>query len=226
MQRQHPRINGKIEGITIRIKGELSELVRGEDRSAFENMKPVYYSRLISNAWYNIFDPSKSQEEKDRYYRTVRNVFGNFADRYAAYAIRSWMHPINRDFFDRSNVRNMFSRIKDRRYLLVPVMAEGIAAGALVYDYLNRRDMLLGTAFVGHLRGRYMSAAPEYYKPRTVYILEQDLKTLREDTKRPVLIVDDVVHERITVNAVTAKLKSLGIRDIHFTYLVDMKGVY
>ena len=215
MQEVSLSIDRKVESVNSQVKSEISKLVRKEHKGMFEGIPPESYYILIKHAWYDMFDKSKSIEERMEYRNVIRNIFEIYSNNDPEIVLRGMKPLCSVDSLVRET-QMMLSKVKDGQRLLVPVMTGGFLFGAFVYGHLRERNTTPDLAFIGHKRDRkYVlpgDEPPDYYEKGRIHIMDRDAEILRKHEGESALIIDDIFETGKTAHAITAELEILGIR--------------
>jgi len=203
--------NEKPAQVNLQVKTELFKLVRKADTKMFESIAPALYPELVRQSWYCLFDFNKSREERWEHHKVVRNILNIYGNG-DPMAVMALTDSLSNSKFKIEDMNDAFSKLGEKKRLVVPIMTGGIIPGAFVCDYLKKRDMLIDVAFAGYYRERYLQ--PNYYKPKEVHIDGWDAQLLKKHHWDSVLVVDDVMETGGTIDAVTNALGRFGINEI------------
>ena len=181
---------------------EAKALLRGE------MPEHVSTSEIVRNLWFEVFDKSMSQRQRNESNDVIRGIFDSISRKDTIAQLPAW-YGDERTKDELEETRKKMDSVKHMigdGTLIVPVMVSGFIYGAHAYRLARERHGSARFSLVGYSANRTNSMTPKWY-PNRLWIDKSDVQRIA--SAKNVLIIDDVIESGETIGAV-----SCGIAEI------------
>ncbi len=187
----------------------------------------------LDQLWKGIFDPRLTQLERtqnrDILYDFTRKLAKSISVGIKDAELYSLINEYTsaRSYPIGSTERNLLggnlppgSKLLPNDPIIVPIMRSGLPFGAEITGSLIMNDYKPEIVLVGHPRVTYF--LDRDFPMREIFISNEDHEFLRKNTRRAVLIVDDILSTGVTMQTVGKFLFDLGFENIFQIYATGL----
>jgi hypoxanthine-guanine phosphoribosyltransferase len=170
----------------------------------------------VERVWYSIFDPTKTEKQKEAALKRIEKAF-------LAYAHRSDDRKVSDEWMTSEDLSMVVSRLREplinnvpKGSIVIPILTSGFPLGSEIMYMLDKEAKfpqyaLLSCSF--HTSCKYSFGNGERVGNQ-IYVPQPHLELLVQNRGKPVLLVDDWIQSGSTITRVSRYLKGMGFDEI------------
>lgn len=180
----------------------------------------------VRGIWCSSFHPSRTASERANLTRLLRMEFEEKTRLFAEKELELVMYsrPETPYLSSMRELGATFHSLESlpENVVIMPILAGGFLPGAHVaaeMQALNKQFETVFISFTYHEKENLVGMADK------VLIKSADVERLRQDTKRSILLIDDIAEKKITLVVIRGYLRDLGFNNVFHTLTCDLRNL-